>query len=118
MILLTRSLVIEVWDNSRQPPVAKVPDEDAESGRGLLIVENLSKRWSYYYPRRGGKVTWCELDLGYKARDAIADAPDSLPVRHLTNWPVLPREYAHHPEILKRVLEGLLALQDGAGGLS
>lgn len=112
MTLLARSLLIEVWDNSPEPPTAKAAGEEAESGRGLLIVETLSKRWGYYYPRRGGKVTWCEHDLGYQARAAAADAWRSLPKRHAANWPLRPADY--DPELLARVLKGLIALQDDA----
>ena len=36
-----------VWDASAQPPVRMDPDEDAEHGRGLLLVEALSERWGW-----------------------------------------------------------------------
>jgi hypothetical protein len=34
--------------------------EDAESGRGLLLVDAISKRWDWYFPQdgAGGKVVW------------------------------------------------------------
>jgi anti-sigma regulatory factor (Ser/Thr protein kinase) len=60
-------LLIEVWDSNVQPPVPRVlengfPQVDAESGRGLFLVETLSERWGWYPTRNpGGKVTWCEL---------------------------------------------------------
>ena len=60
-------LLIEVWDGNVQPPVPRVlgydfPALDAESGRGLFLVETLSERWGWYPTRNpGGKVTWCEL---------------------------------------------------------
>jgi anti-sigma regulatory factor (Ser/Thr protein kinase) len=60
-------LLIEVWDSNVQPPVPRVlanglPEIDAESGRGLFLVETLSERWGWYLTRNpGGKVTWCEL---------------------------------------------------------
>jgi anti-sigma regulatory factor (Ser/Thr protein kinase) len=60
-------LLIEVWDSNVQPPVPRVPENgfpevDAESGRGLFLVETLSARWGWYPTRNpGGKVTWCEL---------------------------------------------------------
>lgn len=116
--LLACGLLIEVWDKSPEPPVAKAAGENAESGRGLLIVETLSKRWGYYYPRRGGKVTWCEHDLGYQARAAAAaGARRSLPRRHAANWPPRPADYARDPELLARVLNGLIALQADADGI-
>jgi anti-sigma regulatory factor (Ser/Thr protein kinase) len=60
-------LLIEVWDSNVQPPLPRVlengfPEVDAESGRGLFLVETLSGRWGWYPTRNpGGKVTWCEL---------------------------------------------------------
>jgi anti-sigma regulatory factor (Ser/Thr protein kinase) len=60
-------LFIEVWDGDLQPPVPRVlendlPALDAESGRGLLLVETLSERWGWYpTPNPEGKVTWCEI---------------------------------------------------------
>jgi hypothetical protein len=40
--LVERKLVIEVWDSSPEPPVLKGQDFDAESRRGLVIVQSLS----------------------------------------------------------------------------
>lgn len=63
-------LLIEVWDSNVPPPVSRVieggfPALDAESGRGLFLVETLSERWDWYPTRNPeGKVTWCELGLG------------------------------------------------------
>ena len=60
-------LLIEVWDSNIRPPVSRVveggfPALDAESGRGLFLVETLSERWGWYpTPNPEGKVTWCEL---------------------------------------------------------
>ena len=39
------SLRIEVWDQSGIPPVRRAAAEDAENGRGLELVESLSKEW-------------------------------------------------------------------------
>jgi anti-sigma regulatory factor (Ser/Thr protein kinase) len=60
-------LLVEVWDSNVQPPVPRAfendfPEVDAESGRGLFLVETLSERWGWYLTRNpDGKVTWCEL---------------------------------------------------------
>jgi anti-sigma regulatory factor (Ser/Thr protein kinase) len=60
-------LLIEVWDSNVRPPVSRgvqggFPALDAESGRGLFLVETLSERWGWYPTRNPvGKVTWCEL---------------------------------------------------------
>jgi anti-anti-sigma factor len=34
---------------------------EAEAGRGLLLVERLSRAWGVYRPPEGGKVVWCVL---------------------------------------------------------
>ncbi|MBK6017012.1 ATP-binding protein [Streptomyces sp. MBT53] len=57
-------LVVEVADPGNRPPQRQaVPALAAESGRGLFIVETVSKEWGYYFPPTGGKVVWCVLAL-------------------------------------------------------
>jgi anti-anti-sigma factor len=34
---------------------------EAEAGRGLLLVERVSRAWGVYRPPEGGKVVWCVL---------------------------------------------------------
>jgi hypothetical protein len=34
---------------------------DDESGRGLMLVQALSKEWGYFFSPSGGKVTYCVL---------------------------------------------------------
>lgn len=51
---------VEVQDRSPQRPVPRLIDEDAESGRGLGIVEALSSAWGVE-PAEVGKVVWFEL---------------------------------------------------------
>jgi anti-sigma regulatory factor (Ser/Thr protein kinase) len=54
----TRVLVL-VWDASPQPPTPVEADDEAESGRGLLLVEAISQKWDWYFPQgTGGKVVW------------------------------------------------------------
>jgi len=60
-----RNVLVLVWDASPQPPALTEPDEYAESGRGLYLVQALSERWgSYATPQTGGKVVWalCGMD--------------------------------------------------------
>jgi anti-sigma regulatory factor (Ser/Thr protein kinase) len=55
-------VLILVWDASPQAPARMSISEDAESGRGLLLVETISDRWDWYFPQdMGGKVVWAEL---------------------------------------------------------
>lgn len=60
-----KNVLVLVWDASPQPPALAEPDEDAESGRGLCLVEAFSERWgSYATPQTGGKVVWalCSME--------------------------------------------------------
>jgi len=46
-----------VWDANPKPPVRIDPADDAESGRGLLLVDAIAARWDWYaLPDAGGKV--------------------------------------------------------------
>jgi len=49
-------VVIEVFDNDPNPPLLSDSDLDAESGRGLLLVQALSKEWGHFFPPSGGKT--------------------------------------------------------------
>lgn len=55
----TTQIAILVWDANPQPPVRTQVDDEAETGRGLLLVEAVSQRWGWYAPRdTTGKVVW------------------------------------------------------------
>ena len=56
-------LVLEVWDPSPEPPVARQAGAMDESGRGLQLVQALTTAWGFYRPPTGGKVVWCQLAL-------------------------------------------------------
>lgn len=53
-------VLVLVWDASPRRPVRMETDDEAESGRGLLLVEAVSARWGCYFPLDGssGKCTW------------------------------------------------------------
>jgi anti-sigma regulatory factor (Ser/Thr protein kinase) len=54
-----RTVTIMVWDASPQAPARTQADDDAEYGRGLLLVEAASARWGWYVPRdHAGKIVW------------------------------------------------------------
>jgi anti-sigma regulatory factor (Ser/Thr protein kinase) len=56
-------VVIFVWDASPLPPLPGDVGEEAESGRGLLIVQAVSARWGWNFPPgMGGKVVWAVAD--------------------------------------------------------
>jgi anti-sigma regulatory factor (Ser/Thr protein kinase) len=62
-------VVICTWDASPEPPVPVDAAEDAEHGRGLLLVEAVSKQWDWFPAGPGslwtdghhGKVVWATV---------------------------------------------------------
>jgi len=51
------NVLILVWDANPRPPVRIDPADDAETGRGLLLVEAISARWGWYAgPAAAGKL--------------------------------------------------------------
>jgi anti-sigma regulatory factor (Ser/Thr protein kinase) len=67
---LTGQVVIEVSDSDEKPPQMADANLNAESGRGLMLVDALSKEWSYFLPPSGGKTVYCVLS---------ADEPAHMP---------------------------------------
>ena len=62
-----RKVLVLAWDANPQPPALAEADDDAEGGRGLLLVQAFSERWGTYpTPDRGGKVVWavCGMNTG------------------------------------------------------
>jgi len=54
-----RNVLVQVWDSSRETPLRQDMAREAESGRGLLLVEHLSAQWGCYLPEApAGKVVW------------------------------------------------------------
>ncbi|MFD7494754.1 ATP-binding protein [Streptomyces sp. NPDC059832] len=75
-------LRIEVTDTrDEQLPVASTPDQLAEGGRGLLIVEALADRWGTVVGPVPRKTVWAELDLVPRPLHRVAETHD--PVRHV-----------------------------------
>ncbi len=56
-------LLIEVYDTDDTPPALSRPDDDAENGRGLVLIDALSREWSYFFPPGGGKIVYCVLEI-------------------------------------------------------
>jgi anti-sigma regulatory factor (Ser/Thr protein kinase) len=67
------SLYAEVWDRTVPAPVRRNPTPQAESGRGLLLVELFAKQWDVSRPHVGGKVVWAELPLGMAVEEPPFD---------------------------------------------
>jgi anti-sigma regulatory factor (Ser/Thr protein kinase) len=51
-------IVIEVFDTHPAPPLPADPDPDAETGRGLMLVQALSKEWGHFFHPSGGKTVY------------------------------------------------------------
>jgi len=52
-------VLIQVWDSCHWKPELQEPGPEAESGRGLLLVEALSSSWGSFVPSGwAGKVVW------------------------------------------------------------
>jgi hypothetical protein len=55
-------VLVQVWDGNDKLPAPQHAEPDAETGRGLLLVESLSAEWGTYPPEwSGGKVVWAML---------------------------------------------------------
>ncbi len=57
-----RTLTVEVADADHQVPLLRPVAEEAESGRGIRLVNELAHRWGSRATRQG-KVVWFELEL-------------------------------------------------------
>jgi two-component sensor histidine kinase len=61
----TERILIQVWDASDRHPLPQHFGPDAESGRGLLLVESLSADWgAYRLDKSSGKVVWALIVPG------------------------------------------------------
>jgi Histidine kinase-like ATPase domain len=57
-----RKVLVQVRDSCPGTPMRPDAELDAESGRGLMLVEHLSARWGCYTPHATvGKVAWALL---------------------------------------------------------
>ena len=55
-------VLILVWDENPRPPVRMDVTENAESGRGLVLVEAFSDAWNWYRPDgMVGKIVWAQV---------------------------------------------------------
>jgi hypothetical protein len=56
--------LIEVKDTSVTPPLRRVAADNDETGRGLMLVQTLSKEWGCEVLETGGKIVWCKCLIG------------------------------------------------------
>ncbi|MEV7776937.1 hypothetical protein [Kitasatospora sp. NPDC088351] len=87
----------------------RVVGEDAESGRGVFLVEALSERWGYYYPPgHAGKVVWSELLA--VARDPRFKGDDTGSGYRANGEAAAGRSYEDTPLVVARALVALREL--------
>lgn len=55
-------LLAEVWDQAPGIPSPKVAGSEAENGRGLAIVADLTATWGWYHGA-SGKCVWAEMKV-------------------------------------------------------
>lgn len=69
-------VVILVWDSNPNSPVRIHASDEAESGRGLVLVDALSDRWNWYVsPGSAGKTVWAQIDVRLDAAASNAGIP-------------------------------------------
>jgi anti-sigma regulatory factor (Ser/Thr protein kinase) len=56
-------LAVLVWDASPRQPARRAHDDDAETGRGLELVQALSDEWGTCPSDQAGKVVWAKFGL-------------------------------------------------------
>jgi anti-sigma regulatory factor (Ser/Thr protein kinase)/anti-anti-sigma regulatory factor len=56
-------LRLAVHDDSPRQPRLALLGPDAETGRGLRLVEQVAKAWGVHHHAEGGKTVWCTLAL-------------------------------------------------------
>jgi len=63
LFVIRGRLVVEAWDANPAFPEPRTPDEDEDSGRGLIIVQALSEACGVDVSADGRKVVWARLRL-------------------------------------------------------
>ncbi|MGP4049149.1 SpoIIE family protein phosphatase [Streptomyces sp. 2A115] len=61
-LIMSRTLVCEVWDASPTAPHLRHPKTTDEGGRGLFLISQFTQRWGTRYTQ-DGKVIWTEQSL-------------------------------------------------------
>jgi anti-sigma regulatory factor (Ser/Thr protein kinase) len=54
-------ILVEVWDGADGVPHVGLPDGLAVNGRGMFLVDTLSKEWGVRPEAEGGKTVWAKV---------------------------------------------------------
>ncbi|MDQ0935986.1 anti-sigma regulatory factor (Ser/Thr protein kinase) [Streptomyces turgidiscabies] len=103
-------LYIEVWDRSLDEPVKQTVTADAEGGRGLHLVEALSKNWGIYRPPAGGKIVWAMIATVQLPNPALDGSTLQLRVPDDLKPQDGPVKDQASIALMQRVLDGLCRL--------
>lgn len=109
------AILVEVWDaRHTEIPRLKNPDGESENGRGLVIVDALCTRWSWYLPPSGGKVVYAKFPYQREPLPARTADDAPFPLRQpAAVWePDAPVVYRDDPETLRRVADALRGLDN------
>jgi anti-sigma regulatory factor (Ser/Thr protein kinase) len=53
--------ILEVWDQSPDALILRPMEDDAETGRGLFVIDAYATNWGVRPLDEGGKLIWAEL---------------------------------------------------------
>ena len=84
-------ILILVWDASPRPPVLTDASDEAEHGRGLMLVDAVSEQWGWYSREDGdGKFVWAITRLcipgGSHPAEIIAGITQSVLQSRFVTW--------------------------------
>ncbi|MFF1903494.1 ATP-binding protein [Kitasatospora sp. NPDC058218] len=119
-LLADDSLRIEVHDASAVRPALRTPEEGDESGRGLWLVDQLSREWGCSpRPDAIGKVVWClitptegDIPLGLPKRGHRPDISCAVVVE--IEGVTVPATFGRLPDAIAAVWDSLRVLPLGA----
>jgi serine phosphatase RsbU (regulator of sigma subunit) len=100
-LILEGGLICEVHDPSPALPRVLQVDRDAENGRGLHVVSQLSQRWGARRTQ-GGKVVWCEQHVPeaiLEAAGAVQASAESTPITILEPFEIDPEATGPMPAL-------------------
>jgi hypothetical protein len=65
------ALLVQVWDVSGESVIRRAAADDDVDGRGLDLVDALSKKWGCEVLESGGKIVWFVLDTEKSGANAF-----------------------------------------------
>jgi PAS domain S-box-containing protein len=97
--------VVHQGDDFTPPDRVHAPGPDEEGGRGLLVVQELSRGWGWLFPQPGVTGVWCELAARPPAHPAVT-GPASVPHGAAGPYPLTVPSDTAAPEAQPRGVTG------------